>query len=223
MQRLATGIKGFDDLIDGGIPKGYSVLLTGPIGSHVNLFAIEFLYRGALNGERTIFASFEKDEEEIIQMGSVFDWKIKELMKSKNIIGHRSELFNFDKFVSGLEDAIYSYKADRLVLDSVSFLGQFFDSAFKLRTGMNELIKMLEKQKCTTLMIAETHGDDLSSFGVEEFVTDGVIQLHLIKSKRELVHAISVRQMNSTKFSSRLRPFDLGKDGLEVHKIPLVI
>ncbi len=55
IHRVKTGIQGLDNLIQGGIPKGNVILLTGPAGSGKTIFALQFIVKGAeLYGERRL-------------------------------------------------------------------------------------------------------------------------------------------------------------------------
>jgi circadian clock protein KaiC len=47
LAKAASGIRGFDQLTDGGLPRGRPTLVTGASGSGKTLFAVEFLVRGA--------------------------------------------------------------------------------------------------------------------------------------------------------------------------------
>src|SRR5512146_3078453 len=64
IERLATGISGFDQIALGGLPRGRTALLTGTTGSGKTLFAVEFLARGILRaGEPGVFVTFEETPE----------------------------------------------------------------------------------------------------------------------------------------------------------------
>jgi circadian clock protein KaiC len=65
--RLSIGVKGLDDMLDGGIPAGYSVLLAGPSGSGKSVLATQFISEGARRGEPGIIAVFEKRPSEYSQ------------------------------------------------------------------------------------------------------------------------------------------------------------
>src|SRR3989338_1390844 len=43
VKRIRTGIEGFDELIEGGLPERSLVLLTGSTGSGKSIFAMNFL------------------------------------------------------------------------------------------------------------------------------------------------------------------------------------
>jgi len=49
LKKYPIGITGFDDITDGGLPKGRTTLVYGSAGSGKTLMAMEFLVRGAQN------------------------------------------------------------------------------------------------------------------------------------------------------------------------------
>src|SRR6185436_3722653 len=60
--RCKTGISKLDTLLGPGIPEGSSLLIGGVAGTGKTVLLLEFLYRGALNGEKGIIFSFEETE-----------------------------------------------------------------------------------------------------------------------------------------------------------------
>ncbi|MCK4327114.1 MAG: hypothetical protein KAW41_01420 [Candidatus Diapherotrites archaeon] len=222
METIETGISGFDSVV-GGVPKGHTLLLAGPVGSYTELFGLEFLYRGALNNEKAIYVTFERKEEDLIAMASVFDWGLKAAIDGGALVVMSIELFNYDKFLSSFEDTIFSQKATRIVIDSISYLGGFFDASFKYRAALGELRRMLNRHDCTAMLISESRGEELSPYGVEEFLADGIIHLHAIKKGGQVVHAISVPEMAGMKVKPQLYPLELTKKGIKVRKLPLVL
>jgi circadian clock protein KaiC len=61
IERLPTGISGFDAIALGGLPAGRPTLLTGTTGSGKTLFAVEFLARGILHfGQPGVFVTSEE-------------------------------------------------------------------------------------------------------------------------------------------------------------------
>src|SRR3970282_2773043 len=68
LPKCPTGIKGFDEITEGGLPKGRPTLVAGSAGSGKTLFSMEFLFRGALDhGEPGVFMSFEENATELAQ------------------------------------------------------------------------------------------------------------------------------------------------------------
>jgi circadian clock protein KaiC len=46
LEKLSTGITGFDEVLDGGVPKGRLMLVTGTTGTGKTVLLNEFLDRG---------------------------------------------------------------------------------------------------------------------------------------------------------------------------------
>jgi circadian clock protein KaiC len=60
MQKLSTGMAGFDIVGFGGLPKGRPTLVAGTAGSAKTVFAMQFLVKGAELGESGVFVTFEE-------------------------------------------------------------------------------------------------------------------------------------------------------------------
>ena len=59
--KVRTGIRGLDEILEGGLPRGRSTLICGDAGSGKSLLAIEFLLRGARElGEPGVLVTFEE-------------------------------------------------------------------------------------------------------------------------------------------------------------------
>ena len=222
MERIPTHIQGFDDLVQGGLPKGSSILLTGQAGAGATLFAGEYLYR---NDATSLYYSFERDKNEILQEFSAFDWNLEEKIKQKQFNIIKNELYQFETFVSDLEDNIDKMNITKVVIDSLTIIGQFFDDEYKLRKGIIELKNMIKKTQATALFLSEipANSNQLSSFGLEEFVLDGVIKLDLTQKGSELIKTISVRKMIGTAQDNSTHPLEITKQGLKIPKIREII
>src|SRR3984893_11059742 len=61
LPRLSMGIAGLDDMLGGGLPRGYSLLVAGPSGSGKSILAAAFLAEGARAGETGVIAAFEQN------------------------------------------------------------------------------------------------------------------------------------------------------------------
>ena len=87
MERIPTGVKGLDSLIEGGFPKGSSILYTGPPGTGKTIFAIEYLYRGAAeSNEKTLYITFEQQQEDLVEQAKQFGWDLLTLQQGGKFI-----------------------------------------------------------------------------------------------------------------------------------------
>lgn len=66
--KVASGIRGLDEITFGGLPKGRPTLIAGGPGSGKTLMSMEFLVRGATDyKEPGIFMAFEEIAEELAE------------------------------------------------------------------------------------------------------------------------------------------------------------
>ena len=177
IRRVSTGIEGLDELIEGGIPEKNVVLLTGTTGTGKSIFAMEFLIEGALHDEPGVYVSLQESLEETMNQMRFFEWPVDELIKKGKLLIVQPELYNFDSLLTTIEDAIDKVSAKRLVIDSISIIGMYFEKKFKIRKSLLDLGQMLKKLGCTTIAISEVgEGQiELSPYGVEEYVSDAVL------------------------------------------------
>lgn len=67
-KKCPTGISGLDELLEGGFPRGRSILLSGTCGTGKTTFAVQFLYNGITQyDEPGILVSLEQDPTELKQ------------------------------------------------------------------------------------------------------------------------------------------------------------
>lgn len=215
--RIQTGIPEFDKLIEGGIPEKSIVLLSGPCGAGKSIFSMRFLVEGALMGEPGVYVSLKESIEETINQMRFFEWPVDNLIEQKKILVVQPELYNFDALLTTLEDTIDRIHAKRLVIDTISILGMYFEDPYKIRKSLLDLGYMLKKLGCTTIAISEIDETqkNLSPYGVEEFVADGVVILYYLKIKKgsEFLRALTIRKMRSTRHSKRVHRFEIKQKG----------
>jgi circadian clock protein KaiC len=82
-----TGIQGFDEITDGGLPAGRPTLVCGGAGCGKTLFGMEFLVRGATQfNEPGVFMSFEETNDELTKNVASLGFDLDDLAKHKKII-----------------------------------------------------------------------------------------------------------------------------------------
>ena len=81
LDKSSSGIKGLDEITEGGLPKGRPTLICGSAGCGKTLFAMHFLVHGAEIGEPGVFVSFEETQEELEQNFRSLDIDLKSLEK----------------------------------------------------------------------------------------------------------------------------------------------
>lgn len=219
VERAVSGIPGFDDLVAGGIPRGNLVLLSGMCGTGKTTFSMQFLYQGAKNDEPGVFISLEEQPETLIRNAGLFGLDFYDLIRKKSFAVKYFELYDFEKFRTNLEEIVDEMKARRVVIESSSILGLFFEDKYKFRKALLELAKILRERNITTIIISEIPegSEALSTFGVEEFAADGVICLNYIKVGNVFMRSLNIRKMRDTIHSMKIHPVQMTGHGVYIY------
>lgn len=217
IERTPTGVKGLDELIEGGVPKGALVALTGDPGAGKTIFCLQYLYSGAMHhNEVGVYLSLEEKPEELIQTAAVFGWDYNPLIKSGKIIMQTIELYDFDKLRDSIEDLVTKSKAKRMVIDPGVIFHLYFEKELDARKRILSLGKMLKKLGVTTVITNENSTQQTGLFGLEEYVADGVILLYHTRIENRFQRSVGILKMRETKISDKLRPVRITQDGMEI-------
>ncbi len=222
LERVKTGIKGLDELLMGGIPKGSSVLISGGAGTCKTIFSMQYIYTGALEfQEPGLFVTVESNAKNIMWNMESFNWDIRTLQDKKLMNIYRLKLTpqeNADDQIQTelgiIKDQVEAIGAKRLVIDSTTALGVLMKDQGNIRNMIFRFVDSLKDLNCTTLLTAETEiqKTTFSAFGVEEFVVDGVIALYFTPPHR----SIFIRKMRGTAHDKNVHPFEITGKGIEV-------
>src|ERR1700739_3299225 len=86
LEKTPTGIPGFDEISEGGLPKGRTAIVCGGAGCGKTMFGIEFLVRGALEyDEPGVLMAFEETPEDIARNVASLGFDIQDLASKKKL------------------------------------------------------------------------------------------------------------------------------------------
>ena len=222
MERVPTGIPGLDELIQGGFLVGSSILVAGGAGCGKTIFAMQYIYKGAeLYKDPGIYITIEEGPKNIWWNMTSFKWNIAKYQQEGLIKIYRMNLRDPKTFVKDFEteigrikDMVSEIDARRLVIDSTTSFAIFMSEQSEIRYNLFKLVDETKKLDVTTVLTAETFGgrDQFSRFGVEDFITDGVIGLYF----RPPMRALLVKKMRGTSHDPKPHPLIIGPNGMEV-------
>ena len=218
MKRIKTGIMGLDSSLAGGIPEASVVLLSGGPGSGKTIFCSQFLNNGAKNKEPGIYLTMEEDPKQLVSNMKQFGWNLNDPL----IQISKLTLHNFDTLKKTIVSMVESRKVKRVVVDPITPLGLFFERKVEIRKSLVDLVSTLKELGVTTILSAEipkgnVHEGSVSTYGVEEFVTDGVIVLHNIQREGNKQRVLEIVKMRGSKHEITLSPFEISDKGIVVY------
>lgn len=227
---IKTGVPGFDELLEKGIPKGVSLLIAGGPGSGKTIFALQILEYACSKGDKCLYMTFEESEERLISHMEDFGWNPKEWIKKGLLMIKRFDPFDITRTVEAMleeskgelliqaEPLIIpkGFKPDRIVVDSLSAIASaFVGREESYRIYIENLFRFFEKTKATAFLITEIV--ELAKTLTEEFLADGVIMLYYIKRGNVRERAIEVLKMRGAKHQEKIVAFEITKKGIVVY------
>ncbi|EEB74721.1 ATPase domain-containing protein [Thermococcus sp. AM4] len=237
VDRVKTGIPGLDDLIEGGFPKGTTVLVTGPTGTGKTTFAVQFVYKGAeLYDEPGVIVTLEERAQDLRREMLSFGWDLRKYEEEGKIaiidgvssaVGLPSEErfaleegLNIEGFLRYIYRVVKSINAKRLVVDSIPSIAIRLREERNIREVLLKLNTILLEMGITSILTTEAEDPKrgkLSRYGVEEYVARGVILLDFIEKDVELKRYLLIRKMRETKHAMKKYPFEITEDGIVVY------
>lgn len=241
MQLISTGVKGLDELLGGGLPKGKCILVVGSPGAGKTILQMQFLISGAKTDERGLYVAMDETPEQVKVNLSSFGWDIEELEKTGKILFldatmlrqagiRRSNALTSSKFedseprmsvrflVETITKIVKEEDIQRIAVDPVTSIVLRYDEQFKKRRALLTFFDSLINSNCTSLVSTELRTGMLNrSFQLEEFLSQGVILMHTMVHAGTVVRAIQVEKMRGIAHDAQLRPYQITSKGIEVY------
>ncbi len=228
--KCPTGIKGLDEIIQGGLPQGRPTLVCGGAGSGKTLFSIEFLARGAsVYDEPGVYMAFEETAQELSQNVASLGIGLDDLIARKKVVVDyvhvdRSEIeetgeYDLEGLFVRLGHAIDTIGAKRVVLDTIETLFTGFSNTMILRSELRRLFRWLKTKGVTAIITGERGEGTLTRHGLEEYVSDCVILLdHRVQNQIATRYLRIVKYRGSSHGNDEY-PFLIDEQGIWVMPI----
>jgi circadian clock protein KaiC len=221
VRRLKTGVSRLDELLGEGIPYGSSVIVSGVAGSGKTSLCLDFLYRGARDqGEKGIYFSFEETPERLRATARGLGWELeRELDRGRvKIVYIPQPDILVDRHLLEMQRQVEEFGARRVVVDSMSVFLHRINDPRLMRDKVYWLATIVQNLEAVGLFINDTFPgtEQVTRFGVEETVMDGVIVLKWLAEGLERHRYIEVVKLRNTGHAKGRHSMSLGPGGLSI-------
>ncbi|MEM4575857.1 MAG: KaiC domain-containing protein [Candidatus Nezhaarchaeales archaeon] len=221
IERVSTGVLKIDDMLAGGIPRGFAVAVTGEPGTGKTVFCIHFIAEGLKKGEKCIFVTTEESRHSIIVQAAQFGFDFRKgedenklviidaLMRGEKAPWTLNSL-NPEELVQKVIEAKkhLGYGPTRLVIDSMSAF--WLDAPAMARRHSYFIKRVLSQWDMTMLMTSQyaITTSEAFGFGVEH-VADGIIRFRKSVLGGVLRRFIMIEKMRWTPHDKRMYEIDI--------------
>ncbi len=233
MEFVKTYVGGLDDKIEGGIPQGSVILISGPTGSMKSSFSFYIAYNHLKNTKNgnVIYISLEQSREsllkQMVSLGmdidklpencefSIFDWGlVRKIVKDS---GKQEDVNWLEAIINPVREFGKNRKLDFVILDSLNALYAITN----LENPRNQLFFLFEALRelgATTLVISETSYNSMQfgTYDVEGFLADSIIHLSMERIGRTLGRYISIIKIRGVKHSTDYYPLLVDTKGFRI-------
>ena len=229
-ERCKTGIEGLDNILNGGVPRGNTVLVTGSVGTGKTSLCLEFLVHGANLNEPSLYVSVTEPCEKLLKNIIPYDFFDDNLMNDGKLhfidlpvvyerLGLEKLEFDFEEvsiLISAISSVVSSLGIKRLVIDSITSVCYRLKSQENIRDFILKLGSVLSEMGCTSFLVSEISPAEerYSLYGVEEAIADGVIVTGNLERRGDLLRTLQVVKMRGTMHSRAKYVLDLTTVGV---------
>ena len=220
MRRIPTGVPELDAMLNGGLPQGHAMLVTGPSGAGKTIFGTSFLEEGVRQGEKGVAVFFEKGSSRLrntvlarmVQAGAV------------SVVESRMIDLTIDELLDELLEAIERTGARRVAIDSLSEMGLYLapEGRNQLREVVFRMLSALAKRN-VTVVVTMGVDDDFTQLRLSQadiaYLADAIVLMRFGERGGQLRRFISVVKVRGSAHSIDLREYTITEDGIQIGPI----
>lgn len=221
-EQLSSGIDGLDRMLNGGLERGTTTIVTGPTGVGKTNLGTQFMKEAASRKVRSAIYTFEESEEVIIQRSEGISIPVREMIGEGNLKIESIEPLSYspDEFTEMVRADVEKNDTRLVMIDSIG--------GYKLAVGnldtlarLHSLCVYLQNMGVTTLLVNETQ----NIFGAPRttelngsYLADNIILLRYLEVEGEIRKSLGILKKRMSDFDRQIREFNITGEGIEIGK-----
>lgn len=248
---ISTGIEKLDKLLEGGTPRGYSILILGTPGSSIEILSKQLATTG-----KVLYFTTEETQEELTEAMNRFGWKKTSMevidiaslysesilsgeQRRVNVYEQRSkiklkELIEIgssgmppisrsgEDFLAILSNRIKSSKTEKIIINSLDFFLNQYTQDEVLRTiHAAKLCNTQNKGVLIMVMTRGIHGDVFER--KMEGIADCVLELEVLQKGSTFERFLAVKKMKNYAKKIGIARYAIDSDGFVLEMIERIM
>ena len=225
VSKVLTGIQGFDEITDGGLPRGRTTLVMGGPGCGKTVFALQTLVNGASRAkEASLFVAFEESTRQIVANAATFGWNLAALERKKLFFLDarlspevvKAGEFDLVGMLSVLQAKAEELRAKCIVFDGIDVLLSLLDDPVAERREIYRIRDWLSQTGLTGIITQKVGGTDPERFSFLQFMVDCVVVLQQQLVDGSVFRDLRVMKYRGSGFAGDEFPITLTAEGLQL-------
>lgn len=236
IERIRTGIDGFDMMLGGGFPIGNQTAIAGGPGCGKSLICFEILYKNAKKGIPGAFIAFEETNTDILRNAKeAFPefTDIDDLIAKKMLtvggedlavrlkeVNRKDPLATYGEVIADIEKFVKDCGAKLVAIDSISLLKLVMSDGglLEYRRGTVALLSSLRHLGVTSLLTIEMPSLERKDmkFTSEFFIFDGIVAMYQSETEQKRSYNLEIIKMRGTNHSPSFSAYEVTSRGFRV-------
>jgi circadian clock protein KaiC len=227
LPKAATGIHGFDELSQGGLPRNRTSLLKGGPGSGKTVFALQTLVNSIRQRQESgIFVAFEESTRQVIANATSFDWGLPALASNKLFFMDakmspevvQSGEFDLGGMLAMLKAKKEAIGARWIVFDGIDVLLTLLQNPLLEMREIYRIRDWLADNEISAIITAKVGGStsEVMNYGFLQFMVDCVVGFERRIEYGVALHRIGITKYRGSDFVAGEFPVSFGLSGMEV-------
>lgn len=219
-ERVSSGVPALDEMLDGGVHRGSSMLLVGPSGSGKTTLGLQFVLEGVRLGEPCVYANFQENPSQLASVIQGYGVSAEEATRKGLHLIYRSPVeLQIDSILVELFRLVTERGIRRLVIDAVGDLATASADPQRLHEYLYALMQHLSVRGVTSIFIMETAGVLAGKSPFEgsrlSYLSDVLVLLELT-SRKPISRTIRVVKARGIAHDQQPHDFHITAKGVEL-------
>jgi circadian clock protein KaiC len=218
-ERISTGVAELDSMLEGGVYRGSTVLISGTAGTGKSSLSAHFASASAKAGERCLYLAFEESPSQIrrnmrtigVDLGQ---WERKGLLK---FVAARPVLTGLEGHLASIHKQVREFDPKLIIIDPISDLNAV-GTERDAKAMMVRLIDFLKAKQITAVLV-NLHGGgakfEETDIGISSII-DTWLYLRDIEFGGERNRGLYILKARGTAHSNQIREFLITRKGIEL-------
>ncbi len=188
IERISSGIAGFDTLMHGGIIKNSVSSVVGSSGTGKTTFALAYMYQGLLEGDHILYLSFEETPSKLLSEAQSIGINLEEFTNTGENLIHLVESERIIEFMTDILPNLTKrlksqfVKHTRIILDPLTPILWEFPSEKEQRKVLTKTYQYLSSLGTVLQTVEEPNAFGQTDIGAGEtrvpiYLSDSVIHI----------------------------------------------